>query len=51
MELFPGTMVTDIDGYGLTVRDHDGATTRFEAALTVATGTWGCVRLNRQDNE
>ncbi|MEU3278633.1 NAD(P)/FAD-dependent oxidoreductase [Streptomyces antibioticus] len=30
-KLHPGTMVTDIDAHGLTVRDHDGRTTRFGA--------------------
>ncbi|MYS86591.1 NAD(P)/FAD-dependent oxidoreductase [Embleya scabrispora] len=37
VELHLGTMVTDIDAHGLTVRDHDGATTRFEARTVLWT--------------
>ncbi|MEV6728476.1 MULTISPECIES: FAD-dependent oxidoreductase [unclassified Streptomyces] len=37
VELHLGTMVTDIDADGLTVRDHDGKTTRFEARTVLWT--------------
>ncbi|MGY3205704.1 NAD(P)/FAD-dependent oxidoreductase [Streptomyces sp. TE5632] len=37
VELHLGTMVTDIDAHGLTVRDHDGRTTRFEARTVLWT--------------
>ncbi|MFF3543209.1 NAD(P)/FAD-dependent oxidoreductase [Streptomyces platensis] len=37
VELHLGTMVTDIDAQGLTVQDHDGATTRFEARTVLWT--------------
>ncbi|MGW1894906.1 NAD(P)/FAD-dependent oxidoreductase [Streptomyces sp. NPDC002004] len=37
VELHLGTMVTDIDAHGLTVRDHDGATTRFDARTVLWT--------------
>ncbi|GGR47284.1 NAD(P)/FAD-dependent oxidoreductase [Streptomyces netropsis] len=37
VELHLGTMVTGIDAHGLTVQDHDGATTRFEARTVLWT--------------
>lgn len=37
VELHLGTMVTDIDAHGLTVRDHDGRTTRFGARTVLWT--------------
>ena len=37
VELHLGTIVTDIDEHGLSVRDHDGATTRFEARTVLWT--------------
>ncbi|MDH6432471.1 NADH dehydrogenase [Streptomyces sp. SAI-144] len=37
VELHLGTMVTDIDAHGLTVQDHDGATTRFDARTVLWT--------------
>ncbi|MFF0081999.1 NAD(P)/FAD-dependent oxidoreductase [Streptomyces canus] len=37
VELHLGTKVTDIDARGLTVRDHEGATTRFDARTVLWT--------------
>uniref|UniRef100_UPI000A9561DD NAD(P)/FAD-dependent oxidoreductase n=1 Tax=Streptomyces hirsutus TaxID=35620 RepID=UPI000A9561DD len=37
VELHLGTLVTDIDAHGLTVQDHDGTTTRFEARTVLWT--------------
>lgn len=37
VELHLGTMVTDIDAHGLTVRDHGGATTRYDARTVLWT--------------
>ena len=37
VELHLGTMVTDIDAQGLTVQDHEGATTRFDARTVLWT--------------
>ncbi|MFI6586077.1 NAD(P)/FAD-dependent oxidoreductase [Embleya sp. NPDC050493] len=37
VELHLGTMVTDIDARGLTVRDHGGVTTRFDARTVLWT--------------
>ncbi|MGW6159306.1 NAD(P)/FAD-dependent oxidoreductase [Streptomyces sp. NPDC055144] len=37
VELHLGTIVTDIDAQGLTVREHDGATTRFDVRTVLWT--------------
>jgi NADH:ubiquinone reductase (H+-translocating) len=37
VELHMGSIVTDVDFYGLAVRDHDGAVTRFEAGTVLWT--------------
>ncbi|MET7299659.1 NAD(P)/FAD-dependent oxidoreductase [Embleya sp. NPDC005575] len=37
VEIHLGTMVTDVDAHGLTVRDRDGKTTRFDARTVLWT--------------
>jgi NADH:quinone reductase (non-electrogenic) len=37
VELHMGSMVTDVDATGLTVRDHEGATTRYDAGTVLWT--------------
>ena len=37
VEMHMGTIVTDVDAGGLTVRDHEGATTRYDASTVLWT--------------